>query len=163
MAGIKDFVAGLFSGGVKEALSPVKDIVLGLTVDPDKKIEATEALDKAQKDFDAKIIEIAAQVETKYLDDVDSARKLQVAALGQDDRFAKRFIYYLATFVVLLVFVFDIMMFFVHYPADNRDMINQVSGILNATALVMVLGFFFGSSMGSKKAGEALQQIASKE
>src|SRR5471030_3047628 len=38
---------------------------------------------------------------TKELEDVASARQMQIAALQQEDKFAKRFIYYLATFMIL--------------------------------------------------------------
>lgn len=94
--------------------------------------------------------------------DIDSARNMQIEALKQGDVFSKRFIYYLAAGVIFLVFIFDFMLFAVKYPAENRDMLNMVAGILNSTALVMILGFFYGSSKGSKDAGERLDKMLNK-
>jgi len=84
-----------------------------------------------------------------YLKDVDSARNMQIEALKQTDMFSKRFVYYLAAGVVFLVFCFDVTLFFVHYPAENRDMINMIAGCLNTSALATVISFFFGSSKSS--------------
>ena len=39
-------------------------------------------------------------------------------------------------------------------------MINFISGVLNSVALVGILNFFFGSSTGSKSAGDTLGRIA---
>ena len=50
-------------------------------------------------------------------------------------------------------------LFFVNYPVANRDMINQVSGILNASALIMILAFFYGSSKSSGDKNDMLHKI----
>jgi len=106
---------------------------------------------------------VAAQAQAQMdaqLKDVENARALQIVALQQDDKFSKRYVYYLATVVILIVAAFDFCLFGVRYPVENRDMINMVAGILNSGALIMILSFFFGSSAGTRKANETISRIA---
>ena len=96
-----------------------------------------------------------------YLADVANARLMQISALAQDDLFSKRFIYFLATGIVFLTFTFDMLMFFVEYPAPNRDMITMVSGVLNSGALLAIVYFFFGSSKGSQDKQKEMNALIS--
>jgi len=137
------------AGGIIDTLTTSKEekakITLDITNAINSHVEKMAASGQAELD--------------SYLKDMDSARNMQIEALKQGDTFSKRFIYYLAIVVIVMVFVFDMMMFFVKYPAENRDMINMIAGILNSTALVMVLSFFYGSSKGSKDAGERMDTM----
>ena len=58
---------------------------------------ALEAL-KANPDlvfqFKAKLLDASTEIEKAYLADTADARKMQVAALQQDDLFSKRFVYF---------------------------------------------------------------------
>lgn len=99
-------------------------------------------------------VEINAQVA-----EMSNVRNMQIEALKQQDLFSKRFVYYLASAVVFLTFCFDACLFFVHYPPENRDIIMNLTGLLNGTALIMVLGYFFGSSIGSKQKQEQIDAM----
>lgn len=96
------------------------------------------------------------------LKDIDSARVMQAEALKQADLFSKRFIYYLTAGLLFAVLLYDFLLFFVHYPPENRDMINFISGTLNATGFVAIINFFYGSSKGSKDAGERMDKMLNK-
>lgn len=101
--------------------------------------------------------------ETKdYLADVNSARVMQEAALQQQDSFAKRFVYYLAAGVILLTVAYDFCFFWVNFPEVNRPILEQVSGVLNTSCLVMVISFFFGSSKSSEDKQKQLDTIINK-
>lgn len=151
------------SQGIGFATKFIKDKT-GIDINTEKPLsnEDALALRKFQAENELEIKKLALAGTTAYLGDKQNARQMQTEALEQEDTFSKRFIYYLAFLVIVMVFTFDMMMFFVQYPPENRDMINQVSGILNATALVMVLSFFFGSSAGSKQKTEALTKETNK-
>ena len=91
--------------------------------------------------------------------DKESARDMQKVALQQDDRFAKRFIYYFAFAIFGLSASIIIMLFFVTIPEDNQRIIDMAIGILIGTGLVGVIQFFFGSSEGSKSKSKMLDLL----
>ena len=97
------------------------------------------------------------------LKDRSDARAMQNTALGQDDKFSKRFVYFLAMAIVALTFAFDFTMFFVKYPSENRDVINMVAGVLNTTCLATIIGFYYGSSKSSGQKDEMMKQIIAQQ
>ena len=143
-------IGNLFSAGATSLVKDLAGIVDTFISNPQEKQAAIEAMTKIANEHTQKMHELAVKETESYLADMQSARNMQIEALKQDDQFAKRFIYYLATLVIILAFAFDFCMFFVHYPAENRDMINGAAGVLNTGALIMVLSFFFGSSKSSE-------------
>lgn len=164
-------LSSLFKDGITAAVASITDgasnIIKDFKADPNKVLEidlemkklTEQAFEKAN-DFQVQIAQIETDREKAELADSDSARKMQIAALAQNDQFAKRYIYYLATIVIAFVFIYDICMFFVKYPSENRDIINMVAGVLNATALVMVLSFFFGSSKSSHDKDNTISKLS---
>jgi predicted transcriptional regulator of viral defense system len=60
-------------------------------------IERLKADAKLAAEFAERIEQRSHDLQIAYLADVDSARKMQMEALKQDDVFSKRFIYYFAT------------------------------------------------------------------
>lgn len=143
--------------GDKGIASGVTDILTKAGVLKDT--EAIAKTEQALRDYDIALKEKGNEVLKMHLEDIGKARDMQIEALKQGDTFSKRFVYYLALLVMVMVFGFDTLMFFIQYPPENRDMINQVSGILNATALVMVLSFFFGSSKGSNDKQDKMHEL----
>lgn len=93
--------------------------------------------------------EIEKELFALELEDRQSARNLQVAALAQDSWLAKHFIYILASFIVLSATGIGIAMFFVEFPEHNRRLIEMFADIYLFAGALMVLQFFFGSSKGS--------------
>lgn len=150
---------------VGQFLKKAAPAVLGIVGDVLPQAKVLTSLFRNQPDISEadklqfeKLVQEYEQVElAAYMADMSNAREMQKSALAQEDVFSKRFIYYLAAFVVTLTFVFDLMMFFVHYPEANRDMINQVSGIINSGALIMILSFFYGSSKSSQDKQKILE------
>ena len=76
--------------------------------------------------------------------DRNSARNLQIAALAQNDRFSKRFVYYLAGFWSLagVVYVFLVTFTQVVHPR----MADTVLGFLMGTIVSTIINYFYGSS-----------------
>lgn len=85
-----------------------------------------------------------------YLQDTDSARKMQVAALGQDDVFSKRFIYYFAIFWSVVSCTYIGAITFGTIPTANTRFADTILGFILGTLVATIIQFFFGSSKGSK-------------
>lgn len=155
-------IAGLLSGGAAKLVEAVGSALdKNITNKEEKAAAALLLTQEINKHLEALATTTAHQYELE-LKDLDSARNMQVEALKQGDTFSKRFIYYLAIVVIFMVFSFDMCMFFAQYPAENRDMINQTSGVLNSGALIMVLAFFYGSSQGSKDSAKRMESLVHK-
>ncbi len=75
---------------------------------------------------------------------------MQVAALGQDDKFSKRFIYYFSTFWSLVAAGYIGGITFVEIPEKNLRMADTVLGFILGTAIAAMFSYYFGSSLGSK-------------
>ena len=95
-------------------------------------------------------------IELDYADR-DSARKMQIAALGQDDLFSKRFVYYLTIGVFSFSVIIVLLLFWVEIPEPNRDVVNFILGVVVGTGLTGIFNYFFGSSQGSKDKAEQLK------
>jgi len=83
------------------------------------------------------------------LADKDSARDLQKAALLQDDKFSKNYIYYLGSFIIVSAVMFGVMLFFVEVPAENKRLVEMFADIFLFAGALAVIQFFFGSSKSS--------------
>lgn len=132
----------------------------------DERLQAQAAMMRQVHEYELRVFEISAKLNESYLADIANARAMQAAALAQDDKFSKRFVYYLTIGLCLLCFAFDFALFWVNYPPQNRDMINMVAGVINSTALASIIAFFYGSSQSSadkqKQINSMLNEPASK-
>jgi hypothetical protein len=84
------------------------------------------------------------------------ARALQVAALQQEDWFARNFIYLFASVWSVFAIVFFMIASFATIPDANQRVVDTVIGVLIGTVLTGFFNFFFGSSKGSKDKTDAL-------
>ena len=153
-------IAGVIEGASSGLLGGIGDIFEKLRKG---KVDIETANQQVQVELDKHkeaVLNGILSENTSYLNDLDSSRKLQGKALDQTDLFSKRFIYYLTIAIVLLVFGFDFSFFMVKYPPKNSDMINMLLGTLNSTCLVMVLGFFYGSTHNSKIKDDTMSDMA---
>lgn len=124
----------LETAGTLTGISSLKDLGNLIKGSPDiSETDKTTALELLQLD----------------IQDRESARNMQVAALGQDDTFSKRFIYYLASFVMAALVIMFMLLFFVEIPEGNSEIVYMAFGIFLGIAS-SVAAFFFGSSQGSK-------------
>jgi uncharacterized membrane protein YwzB len=98
--------------------------------------------------------------EKAYLADTDSARKMQIAALQQDDLFAKRFIYGFAIFWSLFAMVFFGFVTFGTVPEKNLRMADTILGFLIGTAISGIFNFFLGTTYRSQKKDETISSLA---
>lgn len=92
------------------------------------------------------------------IDDTDSARKMQTAALSQEDLFSKRFIYYFAWFWSFASVGYIGFITFGTIPEANVRFADTILGFLLGTTIAMILQYFFGSSNQSKVKDNALAE-----
>ena len=80
-----------------------------------------------------------------YNNDRANARALQREALQQNDRFSKRFVYYLAGFwsIASIVYIFTITFFNVL----NERIADTIVGFLMGTIVSTIINYFYGSSL----------------
>lgn len=124
-----------------------------LVPDPAQKAEAQLKLAEMAQNGELKEFELEVQ-------DRDSARKMQIAALEQDDIFSKRFVLYLAAFWSIAAVVYIGFVTFGHIPEENTRFADTILGFLLGTVVGTILNFFFGSSKSSKDKTDALVKAA---
>jgi len=119
-------------------------------------IEKDKTIDPIDKEL------LFKHIEMDYKDIAD-ARDMQKVALQQEDKFSKRFVYYLAIGVFVFSASVVILLFFVEIPKENRDVVNFILGVVVGTGLTGIFQYFFGSSKGSKDKSNFIYRIESKK
>lgn len=139
------------TGGISSIVKGVTDLA-GDLITTDKERLAAEV---AFKELDIKEQQI-------YLDDKDSARKMQSAALSQDDLFSKRFVYYFIAFWSLFAVIFMICVTFMTIPKDNASNVSIILGFLLGTAVASIFSFLLGSTQSNKNKDATITALITK-
>ena len=103
---------------------------------------------------------IDADLDKAYLADTDSARKMQVAALQQDDVFSKRFVYYFSIVWSLFAMAFMAAATLMDIPDKNASTVSTILGFLLGTAVASIFNFFLGTSKSSQTKDATIQTLA---
>ncbi len=103
---------------------------------------------------------IDADLDKAYLADTDSARKMQVAALQQDDLFSKRFVYYFSIVWSLFAMAFMAAVTLMDIPDKNASTVSTILGFLLGTAVASIFNFFLGTSKSSQTKDTTIQTLA---
>lgn len=150
-------LASIFGKGVKEAVTSIGDIA-------DKFITTKQEKEEFKAETE-KVLRAAGQAELdSYLQDTQSARDREVKINTDPNSswLSKNIPGMLALGVTLGFFGMLAWMLNYDVPTTNKDILNIMLGSLG-TAWVSIVGFYFGSSMGSKTNAEAIRKIAQKE
>jgi hypothetical protein len=86
------------------------------------------------------------------------ARQMHIAALGQSDQVAKRFVIYLSAFWSVFAAAYIGVITYAPIPQANIRFADTVLGFLLGTVVALVLNFWLGSSDGSQKKNEAIAE-----
>jgi len=130
----------------------------------DKVLPDPEAKAKAQ----ASLMEMAQKGELAQLEahvkEMQSARdrEIQIATSDKAPMLNKIVTPVLALGTVGLTFVLFGVIIFVDVDAESKDILIYVLGALTS-AVTMVLGYYFGSSAGSKEKSQQLDEILDKK
>jgi len=153
-------LAGIVSSLIQNNLPKVAQAVVdkgldyvqektGIELKPDMSAEEVKALREAAQKHEEFKIEQANK-------NTADARAMQVAALQQDDKFAKRYVMYLATFWSVTAVVYIFLITFTFIPEMNIRFADTILGFLLGTVVATILNFFLGSSASSKEKTEVL-------
>lgn len=123
---------------------------------PEAKAEAARKLLELQQNGELKLEEFEVKREEIASGDRDSARKMQIAALGQDDIVAKRFIYRFTTFWSIASATYIGFITFVDIPKDNIRFADTILGFILGTAIASMFQYFFGSTADSRRKTDML-------
>lgn len=144
---------GLLTGSDKAA--NVAQQVVGIaqtitgTAAPEAALAALQADPAKALEFQQAVLAADTDLQKAYLADVQSARQLQVAALGQDDLFSKRFVYYLAAAWSMFSMIYFAAVTFMNVPTGGQRVADTILGVLIGNVLGSVFAYFFGSTKGS--------------
>lgn len=95
----------------------------------------------------------------EFLADVQNARQMQTAALNQDDKFSKRFIYWFTAGSVILGFLYIYLITFYTIPQNNQRFADTILGVVISIIFGTIYNFFFGSSKGSADKNKILENL----
>lgn len=109
--------------------------------------------DAARKLAEIDLAQFKAEAEDRH-----SARQMQIAALQQEDKVAKNFIYWYAWYWGIGSTLYFFCVTFLEMPQGGRDFANIILGFLLGTAVATIISFFYGSSKSSKDKTDALVQ-----
>jgi len=160
----KDTAIGGFLGKVApevletvgDAFPPVK--VLAALFDHELQVSGED-----QKKFDELLARYENEELKLYLADVADARGMQKTALGQDDKFSKRFIYWLTAGSLFLGFLYVFVITFLTIPAENQRFADTILGVVISIIFGTIYNFYFGSSQGSKDKDELTKKLTGNE
>ena len=154
-----NFIGKLLGIKPKEVIDSVGNVLDNLITNKEEREAAKLAVQQETHRHLEAISKSAEEMEKAYLQDIDSARKMQMAALQQEDKFSKRYVYYLSSFVIVSATAFGLLLFFVDFPESNRRLVEMFADIYLFAGAIMVLQFFFGSSKGSQDKDVLLKQM----
>lgn len=139
----------LLTGGVGEMVKAVGDVA-GQFITTDKERAAAQ-LEQDRLGLDR---------EKAYLGDTQDARHMQVAALQQDDQFAKRFVYWFAIGWSLFAMGFFLAITFAEIPKANIRVVDTILGFLLGTAIASIFNFFLGTTVRSGQKDNTISVLA---
>lgn len=153
----------LLSGSDKAAdvAEKVIDVAKAVTGKPDAEAAIAELHANPDKvlEFRAAIAAQQTDLEKAYLADKKSARELQAAALGQDDLFSKRFVYYFAMGWSVFAMVYFGAVTFLKVPEAGVRIADTILGVLIGTILTGLFQFFYGSTARNGKKDDTIQAL----
>lgn len=147
--GLATVVAGPLGGMAVKAMADklgVADSIEAVT----KHLEANPEAAAKLADIDLKQFELEVQ-------DRNSARQMQIAALQQDSWFAKNFLYMFTSLWSLFAMCFFIGVTFGTVPESGTRMADTILGVLIGTVITGFFNFFFGSSKSSQDKTQLLK------
>lgn len=168
MGKLKDIIGGftpskIIGDSAGAVVSNIMGGLDGLITSKEERMEM-EAKITAEINRHTEAVRNADLEETKaYLSDSANARDNNAKIQESENAswLAKNVTYILA--LVVTIGFFGLLAYMLKYevPAANKDVMNILLGSLG-TAWVTIIGFFYGSSMGSKSKGAALDKIQGK-
>lgn len=144
----------------------VADVAINIAKEVTKKDTAKDAVSTLKSDpvllatYQEKLLAAETEITKAYFSDLDSARKMQIAALQQEDVFSKRFIYYFAIGWSIFACLYFLLATFLQIPTSGQRVADTILGVLVGTVISGFFNFFFGSSARSAKKDETIFELS---
>lgn len=152
----------IFGTGAGEILKPVSDILDNVITNKEEKIKAQAELEKVLNDYMIQKEQMANAAVEMYLKDTQDARSLQKVAIGSEDKFVRRFIYYLALVVLIAALAMMALILTGEIPSENKEFAYMIMGSLT-TSVATILAYFYGSTRGSDSKNEVIRNLSKSE
>jgi hypothetical protein len=140
-------LADMLKGAAKDKV--IETISEKLGVEP--KEEVIEQHLTAHPEEMVKLEQVDMQKMELQLQEMQSARNMQLEAMKSSDPLVRRFVYFFIAFWSIWSAVMLPFMVFGDIPADNVRFADTILGFLLATMIGSMFGFLLGSSLGSKE------------
>lgn len=125
------------------------------------KIKQAELENESEwREFRLKEMEYDDKQAERALQDLQSARQMQIEALKQDDLFSKRFVYIFITGWSVFSMIFLLCVSFLQIPKDNINTVNTVLGFILGTAIASMFSFLMGTTNRSKQKDDTIHQLS---
>ena len=121
-------------------------------------VEAVTTAIQANPEAAMKLAEIDLRQFELEVKDRDGARAMQIAALQQNDWFAKNFLYVFTSVWSIFAMTYFAFVTFGTVPTSGVRMADTILGVLIGTVLTGFFNFFFGSSKGSQDKTSAIMK-----
>lgn len=145
---VKMFTGSDKAEAVTQQVLGIAQTVTGATT-PASALQAIQLDPAKQLEFQQAVLAADTDLQKAYLADVGNARAMQIAALGQDDLFSKRFVYYLAAAWSLFAMLYFTGVTFIKIEPAGQRVADTVLGVLISSVLGGIMAYFYGSTKNS--------------
>lgn len=144
---------------IAEKVVNVAQVVTGAS-DPDEALARINASAQYTQELRLRLLQMENEAAERELTDRADARAMQMAALAQDDKFSKRFVYLfaIAWSIFAMGYIVGITMFDI--PQSNVRFADTILGFLLGTVISVIISFFFGSSRQSQSKDAAVEALS---
>lgn len=157
-----DLFKRIFSSGVKDVVQSVGEVIDDLVTSKEEKQAMLLSVEReVNRHLEQMESDAIRQAELEFKDR-ESARAMQAVALQQSDVFSKRFLYYLASFILLAATGFGFSLCFLEIPEKNQRLVEMFLDVYLFGGAITVIGFFFGSSKATYDRHQDLEQREGK-
>lgn len=163
---IGEAVSDVATGGLKSIIGVASESISGVLdkfiESPEKKTAASLELQRILNEHEEKLVQLQHDREELIVRDTESARAMQIAALQQSDVFSKRFTAVFGAIYTACCFAFFFLLFYKPVPAENKDLINTITGALIISGALAINKFFFGTSKGNEDKNTVITNLSNQ-
>jgi len=156
------FLTSIFGEGVGAVLKPISDIVDNAITNKEEKIKAETELQRVLLDYESKVMAEVTKREGQILSDIANARAMNIKSLDNQDKFIRRFPYYLAAGVLLCIFGLFLFIITGEVTTQNEAIVYTILGTLSGAA-ISILSFFYGTTRGAESKNETIKTLAKNQ
>lgn len=160
---LPQILTGLFSGGASKIVDSVKGVISEFHLSPEDKLKAEQAiLDATNKHIQVMEQEFTKQFEIQ-MKEMDSARKreIDIATSEKAPLLNKIITPILAMLILGSTFIFWYIIIFKDISKEKEVLISGIIGSLT-TVSMGVVGYYFGSSIGSANKQSQIDKYINK-